>query len=81
MLKRKWFGLKYIDSFTHHVDSLTAPARRKMFDKSTDTKHGKVSNKASGGMKTNIFQRGRAGCEAKIHMNGKKRIIKIMSPF
>jgi hypothetical protein len=76
------FGLKYIDllEFTHHVGSMGAPSRRKMFNRGTNSKHGEASNIASGDMKTNIFQLGKAEFEATINLNEETRV-KTMSPF
>jgi hypothetical protein len=46
------FDFRYIEVLNHHVSSTGARTRRTTFNWGTDTKHRKVSNKATGDTKT-----------------------------
>jgi hypothetical protein len=66
---------KYVEIFTHRVDSVGAPSRRTVLIRGTNTK---VPITASRNKKTNIFQEGNEGFKATIDPY-KQKCIKVKS--
>jgi hypothetical protein len=64
VIERNGSDCKYVEIFTHHVGSIGAPSRRRVFIIGTNTKLWEVPNTASRNTKTDIFQKGSAGVKA-----------------
>jgi hypothetical protein len=62
---------KYVEIFTHHVGSIGASSRRRVFIRGTITKQLEVPKTAGRNTKVSIFQKGSAGFKTTIDLNKK----------
>jgi hypothetical protein len=69
MTERDRSDCKYVEIFTHHVGSIGALSRGRVFFRGTNAKSREVSNMASRNTKTSIFQKGGAGFKTAINLN------------
>jgi hypothetical protein len=68
VIERNGSDCNYVKIFTHRVGSIGAPSRWTVFIRGTKIKQLEVPKIAGRNTKTNIFQKGSAGCGAKIYL-------------